>query len=74
MARNKAVAFFAYVCGQFIYPAAYRSDCFTVRPSRGGGIRKGLQREGKGVVSQFFQLLSGHAAIGPYLAETTKTI
>ena len=31
------------------------------------------EREGKGVASHFFQLLSGHAAIGPYLANTTKT-
>lgn len=37
-------------------------------------MRKDLQREGKGVASRYFQLLSGHAAIGPYLAETTKTI
>ena len=43
-------------------------------PPRGGKIRKDLQREGGGVASRFFQLLSDHAAIGPYLVEKTKTI
>ena len=46
----------------------------AVPPPRGRKVRKGLQRENKGVASRYFQLLSGHAAIGPYLAETTKTI
>ena len=44
------------------------------RPPWGGRIREHPQKEGKGVASRFFQLLSGHAAIGPYLAEKTKTI
>ena len=42
-------------------------------PPHGSRIRKDLQKEGKGVASRFFQLLSGHAAIGPYLAERIKT-
>ena len=43
------------------------------RPPRGGKIRKDFLKEGKGVASRFFQL-SGHAAIGIYLVERTKTI
>ena len=37
------------------------------RPLKGGGIRPGLRREKKEVASRFFQLASGHAAIGSYL-------
>ena len=44
------------------------------RPPRRGRVRKHLQREGKGIAGRFFQLLSGHATIGPYLAEKIKTI
>ena len=44
------------------------------RPPPGGKIRKDLQRENKGIASPYFQLLFGHAAIGPYLADTIKTI
>ena len=33
-----------------------------------------LQKEGKELVGRFFQLQSGHAAIGSYPAEGTKTI
>ena len=44
------------------------------RPPKGGKIRKDLQKENKGVASRCFQLLRGHAAIGPYLAEMTKII
>ena len=40
--------------------------------ARGGKIRKGLQRESKGVASRYFQPLWGYAAIGPYLAKTTR--
>ena len=43
-------------------------------PPKGGKTRKDLQREIKGVASRYFQLLSGHAAIGPYLVGVAKTI
>ena len=43
------------------------------RPSRGGKIRKGLQKESKGVASRYFQPLWGYAAIG-LLGQDDKTI
>ena len=44
-------------------------------PPRGGKIRGGRpERAGKGMASRFFQLLSGHTAVGPHLVEKTKTI
>ena len=43
------------------------------RPPRGRGVRPDL-REKKGGGCRFFQLLSGHAPIGSYLAERTHTI
>ena len=42
--------------------------------ARGCRPQDDLQGESKGVTSRYFQLLSRHAAIGPYLDETTKTI
>ena len=42
------------------------------RPPRGGGLRrKPLRRAPKSVASRYYQLLSGHAAISPYLKDKT---
>ena len=47
-----------------------KAEC-RCRSPKGGRIRGGLQRENNGEASCYFQLLSEHAAIGPYLTETT---
>ena len=39
-----------------------------------GRIQKDLRKEDKGIASRYFQLLYGHAAIGPYLADVIKTV
>lgn len=43
------------------------------RGPKGGGIRKDLQHERK-VAGRFYQMLSGHAAIGTYPADRVKKV
>ena len=43
------------------------------RSSRGKGVKRGsLRRVQKSIVSRYYQLLSGHAAIGPYLKDRVR--
>ena len=43
------------------------------RPSRGKGVKRGpLCRVQKSIASRYYQLLSGHAAIGPYLKDKIR--
>lgn len=44
------------------------------RPPKGSGIRPSLRKERKEGAGRYFQLLSGHAPIGSYLAERTRTV
>ena len=60
--------------GTMAWIASHLKKSRRNRPTKGSGIRWGLQRERKVVASCFFQLASGHVTIGSYLAEKTKTI
>ena len=44
------------------------------KPPPGGRLRKHLRRERKEVATRYFQLLSGHAAIGSFLAERAGSV
>jgi hypothetical protein len=43
-------------------------------PRKRMGLRKNLHHEKKEVISQFYQLLSGHAIIAPYLKEKLRKL
>ena len=44
------------------------------KPPPDGKMRKNLRRERKEAAARYFQLLSGHAAIGSFLAERTGSV
>jgi hypothetical protein len=50
-----------------------REEKSYLRPHR-NAICKELKKERKGIATRYFQLLTGHAIIAPFLKERLKTI